>query len=123
MKIAIASSGKSLSDQVDFRFGRCPYFLIVDTETEKFEVLDNNATQVFRGAGIAASQIIANKGVKAVIASNFGPNAFNVLSQANINAFRAVKISCQEALKKYKEGKLSQAKMANILPGQALNKQ
>ncbi|MQY71307.1 dinitrogenase iron-molybdenum cofactor biosynthesis protein, partial [bacterium] len=30
MKIAVSASGKTLQDQVDVRFGRAPYFLIVD---------------------------------------------------------------------------------------------
>ena len=43
MKIAISSVGKTLDSQVDQRFGRCPYFLIVDSETLDLEVIPNAA--------------------------------------------------------------------------------
>lgn len=109
MKIAIASSGKDLDSQVDSRFGRCPYFLIVDSETEEFEVVENIAGQAARGAGISAAQVIANKGVGAVIAGNFGPNAVNVLSASKIKIFGGVfGITTKEAVKKYQAGDLKE---------------
>lgn len=109
MKIAIASSGRTLDALVDPRFGRCPYFLIVESETGGFEAIENTAGQAFRGAGISAAQMIANKNVKAVIAGNFGPNAFNVLSSSGIKIFGGVSgISAKEALAQYKEGKLKE---------------
>ena len=109
MKITIASSGENLDSQVDPRFGRCPYFLIVDSETEKFEAVENTAGQAARGAGISAAQVIANKGVGAVIAGNFGPNAVNVLSTSKIKIFGGVSgITAKEAIKKYKAGELKE---------------
>ena len=41
MKIAGTAKGKTLDDQVDPRFGRCPYFLFLDTQTLKAEVVEN----------------------------------------------------------------------------------
>ena len=41
MKIAVSSSGKDLDSQVDPRFGRCAYFVIVETENMSFEAFDN----------------------------------------------------------------------------------
>lgn len=109
MKIAIAASNKILDSLVDPRFGRCPYFLIVDSETEKFEAIENTAGQAFRGAGISAAQMIVNKGVGAVIAGNFGPNAVNVLRSSGIKIFAGVSgISAKKALKQYKEGELKE---------------
>ncbi|HOH04495.1 MAG TPA: NifB/NifX family molybdenum-iron cluster-binding protein, partial [Candidatus Pacearchaeota archaeon] len=32
MKIAISSTGKNLQDEIDARFGRCSYFLIVEID-------------------------------------------------------------------------------------------
>ena len=107
MKIAVASSGKSLDSLVDARFGRCPYFLIVDSKTEKFEVVKNVSGQEFRGAGVSAAQAVVNKGVKAVIAGNFGPNAVNVLSSSGVEIFGGVSsITISEILEEYKRGKL-----------------
>ena len=105
MQIAIAASGKTIDSLVDSRFGRCPYFLIIDSETEEFEVLKNTAGQAFQGAGISAAQMIANKKVKAVIAGNFGPKAASVLSASGIEIFAGVSdLTVKQALEKYKDG-------------------
>ena len=106
-RIAIASLGRTLEAKVDARFGRCPYFLIIDTKTDKFEVVKNTAGQAFQGAGISAAQMIADKKVKAVLAGNFGPKAVNVLSVSGIEIFTGVSnIKIKQALQKYKDGKL-----------------
>ncbi len=107
MKIAIASLGTTLEAKVDARFGRCPYFLIVDTKTNDFGVIKNTAGQAFQGAGISAAQLIANKKVKAVLAGNFGPKAVGVLSASGIKIFAGVSdLTAKQALEKYKDGKL-----------------
>lgn len=107
-RIAIASSGKTLQSPVDPRFGRCPYFLIVESKSDEFKVIENTAGQTFRGASISAAQMIANQGVKAIIAGNFGPNAVNVLRASNIKIFPAFGISAKQALQKYRTGELTE---------------
>ena len=37
MKIAITSTGPTLDDMMEARFGRCAYFLIIDLETMEFD--------------------------------------------------------------------------------------
>ncbi len=37
MRIAVTSTGPTLDDQVEARFGRCSYFLIVDTDSMEVE--------------------------------------------------------------------------------------
>ena len=64
MKIAISSSGKDLSSQLDPRFGRCRYFLIIETDTMDFEVFNNDNAGLGGGAGIQSAQFIAAKGAK-----------------------------------------------------------
>jgi len=39
MRIAISATGPTLDAEVDPRFGRCQYFIIVDPETMEFEAL------------------------------------------------------------------------------------
>ena len=41
MKVAVSSSGGDLDAQIDPRFGRCAYFIIVETDDMSFEVFDN----------------------------------------------------------------------------------
>jgi len=109
MKIAIATSGKTLDSLVDARFGRCPYFLIIDSKTDEFEAIKNTAGQAFRGAGVSAAQMIASKGVKAVIAGNFGINAVNVLNSAGIKIFGGISgITAKEVFEQHKKGELKE---------------
>ncbi len=121
MKIAIASSGKDFDSLVDLRFGRCPYFLIINSETKEFKVIKNTAGQAPRGAGISAAQLVVDKGVGAVIAGNFGPNAINVLNSSGIKTFGGVSdMTVKDVLEQYKEGKLKENEMAG--PSAGMNK-
>jgi len=85
VKIAVTAQGRELSSEIDTRFGRAKWLIIVDTETGDFQVHDNvvnlNAVQ---GAGIQTGQNIANLGVEAVITGNVGPNAFKTLDAAGV---------------------------------------
>jgi predicted Fe-Mo cluster-binding NifX family protein len=81
MKIAITSEGQSLEAAIDPRFGRCKYFLIMDTDTGNFEAVENSHAQNSGGAGIQAGQLVVSKGVEAVLTGNMGPNAFRLFNQ------------------------------------------
>ena len=41
MKICVTSTGPSPDAPVDPRFGRCQYFMIVDSETMEYEAMQN----------------------------------------------------------------------------------
>jgi len=89
MKICVSASTNSLEAPVDPRFGRCPYFMIVDSETLQFEAVPNMASGAMSGAGIQAAQTIASRGVKVLITGNVGPNAFSsIVSCWNKNCYR-----------------------------------
>jgi hypothetical protein len=51
MKIAVSSYGKDLNSQIDPRFGRCAYFLIVNTDDMSFEAFENKGVSLTGGAG------------------------------------------------------------------------
>lgn len=115
MKIAITAQDKELSSEIDLRFGRAKWLIVVDTETGDFQAHDNavnlNAVQ---GAGIQTGQNIANLGVEAVITSNVGPNAFKTLNTAGVKIFLAQKQTVQEAIDSFKDGKLKEVDNANV---------
>ena len=91
---------------IDQRFGRCPYFIIVDLESMQFEAIPNIASGIEGGAGIRAAQLIASKGVKVLITGNVGPNAFQALSAAGIQIITNVYGTVKEVIEKYKRGEL-----------------
>jgi len=84
MKIAVSATGPDLSAQVDPRFGRCRYFIIVDPDSMEFESIENSSVMAGGGAGVATAQLIVGKEVEAVLTGNCGPNAFSVLEAAKI---------------------------------------
>jgi predicted Fe-Mo cluster-binding NifX family protein len=107
MKICVTANGNSLDAQIDPRFGRCSYLLIVDSETMQFEAVPNMAAGASGGAGIQAAQTIANKGVKLLITGNVGPNAFGALSAAGIEVVTGAFGVVREAVEKYKRGEFA----------------
>jgi len=115
MKIAVTAQGNELSSEVDLRFGRAKWLIIVDTETGDYEAHDNivnlNAVQ---GAGIQTGQNIANLGVEAVITGNVGPNAFKTLKAANVKIFLSETQTVQDAANSFKAGKLKEVDQANV---------
>ncbi len=114
MKIAVSSMGTDMNDQVDPRFGRCRYFIVVDPDTMEFEVLENSGAMSGGGAGIATGQLVAGKGVGAVITGNCGPNAFNVLEAVGIKVMTGVSGTVQDAVEGYKSGKHQASSQPNV---------
>ena len=114
MKIAISAKGKGLDSQVDMRFGRCPNYVIVELEGNKIkssEDIENTATAQMGGAGITASQIVADKGVKSIITGNIGPRAFQIFSQLGIEMYQGSG-TVKEVIEKYIKGQLKKMAQA-----------
>jgi predicted Fe-Mo cluster-binding NifX family protein len=114
MKIGVSSTGENLDAQVDPRFGRCEYFIIVDSETMSFTIVANESARASGGAGIQAAQTIANTGVNTVLTGNMGPNAFRTLSAANIKVFSGAQGTIREAIENYKNGALEELSSASV---------
>ena len=89
MKLAITGGTPQFDTQLERRFGRCAYVIIVDTETRAWESFPNPAAEARGGAGTQAAQFLANKGVEAVVSGDFGPNAFTALDAASIQMYSA----------------------------------
>ena len=115
MKIAVTSTGTDLDAQVDPRFGRAAYILIVDSKTFEFEVLDNKeSVNALKGAGIQAAKMVSEKQAGVLLTGFCGPNAFKVLKAVNIGVANYADGSARDAVKAYLDGKLPLSDKANI---------
>ena len=102
-----ATSG-DLEAQVDPRFGRCPYFVIVDPDTMKFEAVPNTSATAMTSAGIQAAQTLVQRGVQAIITGNVGPNAHQALSPAGVKIVVGVSGTVRDVVEKFKGGQLQE---------------
>jgi predicted Fe-Mo cluster-binding NifX family protein len=115
MKIAVTSKGTDLDSQVDPRFGRAAYILIVDSETLDFEVLDNKENvNALKGAGIQAASAVYDKGAQILLTGYCGPNAFKTLRAAKIGVANDAAGSVRDAVKAYLDGALPLSEQANV---------
>ena len=109
MKVAVSSMGKGLASQVSPVFGRCPWFVIVETDGKKItghkDVKNASAMQA-GSAGIMAAQQAGNDGAEAVISGAVGPRAFAVFSQLGITAYQSIAGTVEGNVKALLEGKL-----------------
>ncbi len=106
MKLTISADGPQLEAQLDTRFGRCAYFVFVDTETKAWEASPNPAINTSGGAGTQAAQFIANQGAQAVISGHFGPNAFEALDAAGIKMYAAAGGRVESVVEEFSSGQL-----------------
>ena len=115
MKICITTIGSDLDSQIDVRFGRTRYFLLLDEKGKLEEAILNSGVGAMRGAGIAAAQTISSKGVEVLITGNIGPNALNVLKATGVKIFLAPShLTAKQAFLEWKKDKLSQIQESTV---------
>jgi len=116
MKIAVSATGKDLNCQIDPRFGRCQYFIFVDSETMEFEAFENGGLMASGGAGVQAAQLVAQKGANTLITGNLGPNAASALSASGIKVYLVPGGTVKDVIESYRAGSLREASGATVPP-------
>lgn len=119
MKICVTAGASGLDALMDPRFGRCPFFVIVDLDSMSETTIPNANVNATSGAGIQVAQEMAKQGAAALITGNIGPNAMQTLSAAGIDVYLHQGAgSVRDVLEKFKRGEL--AKVAGpTVPGHA----
>lgn len=114
MLVAVTAKGTHLSDEVDPRFGRAPYILVVDTKTMSYEALDNSENvNAFKGAGIQAATMVADKGAEILMTGYCGPNAFKTVQAAGMKVVSDVSGTVEQAIIKLLTGDVTYSESAN----------
>ena len=115
VKVIVTSQGVNLESQVDPRFGRAKYFIVVDPETGDFAAHDNTQNvNALQGAGIQAAQNVVSLGAGAVITGNVGPKAFAALQAGGVKVYVGAAGSVADAIEKSKAGELECVGKANV---------
>jgi predicted Fe-Mo cluster-binding NifX family protein len=107
MKIILTSTTDNIKGDIDPRFGRAAYLLVMDTDTNECKAQTNPGLNASGGAGIQAAQFASDHGVQVAISGDFGPNAFKALEAAGIAMY--LYGNCQTikaAIEQFKAGKL-----------------
>jgi predicted Fe-Mo cluster-binding NifX family protein len=84
MILIISAINPNLDSPVDYRFGRCPWLIRFDTDTNQWEAFENPGASQSGGSGVAAAQFVIDQKAKAVISGDFGPHAADAFRAANI---------------------------------------
>ena len=115
MKILVTAKGKQTNDEVDPRFGRAKFFILVDTDTNEATAHDNSQNMnAVQGAGIQAAESVARLGAEAVVTGNVGPKAFRVLNAAGIKIYLCHQTTVDDAVRRFKTGELKEVASANV---------
>ena len=96
-----------MNSQIDQRFGRCAYFIIVQTDDDSFDVFENEFKSLGGGAGIQAAGFLQSKDVKQILTGNCGPKAMNVFSEAKIQVVTGQAGIIRQVVEKFKRGELT----------------
>jgi len=115
MKIIITAKGTTLDSEVDSRFGRGAYFMLIDVESGDFEALDNAAgVNAAQGAGVQAGQTVAASGAEALLTGHVGPKAKAALDGTGIKIYSNISGTVQEVLASYRAGSLKPDSEAGV---------
>ena len=106
MKVCVTAGAEGLDAPIDPRFGRCPFFVLVDLESIAVESVPNTSASATGGAGIQAAQMLASHGAGALITGNIGPNAMQTLSVAGIKVYQHRGGMVRDAVEQFKRGEL-----------------
>lgn len=109
MILGIASAGKDLNSEIDDRFGRAEYFIIYNTEEDKFKVVENISKDDVSGAGQKAVKILYDEGVEAVVAPELGPKAKVAIKEFEIKVYKkAENKTINDAIKSFRNNSLEE---------------
>ncbi|BAT72104.1 dinitrogenase iron-molybdenum cofactor biosynthesis protein [Thermosulfidibacter takaii ABI70S6] len=119
MKVCVTAVSPGLEAEVDPRFGRAQYFVIVETDTMDCESIPNPNINAVGGAGIQSAQLVAEKGCKVVITGHVGPNAAQALQAAGVKVITGAQgLKVREAIEKFVKGDLK-AEEINVSSNQS----
>ena len=115
MRLAVTAAGPELSSDIDQRFGRAQYLLIVDTPERTVSPIENRAgMNAAQGAGIQAAQSVIDSRATCLITGHCGPKAYRALRAAEVAVYLTDGGTVSEALDRFEAGGLAPAASADV---------
>ena len=115
MRIAVTALGPGIEADVDPRFGRARYFVMVDTQGGSVTSVDNTVNlDAAQGAGIQAGRKIVELGAEVVLTGHVGPKAFDTLQAGDVRIFTGAAGKVVEAINAFQAGQLSAAEASDV---------
>ena len=106
MKIAIPVDENK--KDICVSFGRTPFFLIHDAQTNTTAYIANPAAEAAGGAGLKAAQAVVDQEADILITVRCGENAAEVLKAAEIAIYKSEGTDAEENIRAFKEGRLAE---------------
>ncbi len=100
-KICLTATDKGMDSDIDPRFGRAPYFLILDPAAQQIEAVRNPYLEDAQGAGIGSAQMLVDKGVRIVLTGQVGPKADQVFRAAGVQIISGASGTIREAIQNF----------------------
>lgn len=101
MRIAVTAAGSTLGSAVDLRFGRCPYFILVETTDLSTRAVANRNRSAGGGAGAACAQLMIDSKVEVLLTGRCGPTAQTILTVAGIEVVPVPAGTVAEAVNRF----------------------
>ncbi len=105
MKVVVTATGPSLDATVDPRFGRCPYFVLVETDDLQSRGMENPCVALGSGAGIQAAKFVTGEGAEVVLTGACGPKAYDTLTAAGVEVLIGCQGTLRDAIEDFRTGR------------------
>lgn len=112
MKVCVTARSGRLDASVDLNFGRCRYFVIVDTDSMEFESLKNKSLS-FSDNDTMAAQLLLGRDIDKLITGNIGSKAFSMISSKGIDVLTLNEGSVEDVIMAFKADDLRKLEALN----------
>lgn len=104
-RVVVTSEGDSLEDKVSMHFGRCPYFIVVETEGKEMKshkAVDNPYFK--KHVPFAVPEFISELKPDVLITGGIGPRAIQSFESMSVKVIHGFSGSGKEAVDRYLKG-------------------
>lgn len=84
-KIAVPAIGETGKDLICSSFGRCPFIIIYEADSEKYTAYVNPGASLLDGSGLKATEVILQNNADILLTLEIGKKAYSVLRKENVD--------------------------------------